>query len=850
MLSAYDDVMGWAAGRPWWQQQVVARLARGELLGDDDYVSVASSLLSEAPPVPDGGWFAGLVAPTASLEKPVRILAIRGLENVNRPASGQELTFGRDGITVVYGNNGSGKSGYARVLRSLVRTRYRADILPDVFAESPGELTAQVLFAVGDAERTAELGSSEHALGRAAFYDEHCGDTYLDSESEISYRPSAIQLLDDLTQVCNGVRAVIDVWRTEKSKPVPLPAVDGLGAGGVFLESISATTSDEALEAGVACPAGAEQRLEQQVAEVARLRTADPDRERRRLAQLADALDVVADHLLGLDKSLGADAALALARLERDTLEKGVAAKVASSVSFADETLAEVGSASWLALWRAAEAYSQVAYPEHAFPHTQDDAVCVLCQQRLSDGAAERLERFRDFVADTAASQAAKAMNDMLMFTLEIRRVAIAPQAVTTAIAVAEQSYEGFTLSVQPLLDGFAARQSALTDNNAPAVDVATTSEQLRGQAKRHRQEAAAVGEAGFAKFLSQAEAEERRIRDQISLRDAREGVWAERQRLRELATLNACFSEANTRSITDKVAELTRTHVTEEARDRFTREADRLGLERVTFRATRARQGALLHRTEFLNAREDTRLSDVLSEGEQTALGFAGFLTEAHFETSKSVLIFDDPVSSLDHMKRDAVAKRIVGLAEERQVIVFTHDASFSTALRKFASEKDVEFATRGVERRRKVGPGFTTTTHPWTAQDAAQRIDSLRQAVAKLRKSEQGMTESEYLTETESVAGHMSQTWERIISQVLAEPLVDYKSLEVRVNMLKVVGRVTGDDVKAYDDSYSRISGWAARHDQHLELNYTPPSVQDLTTEVDVLDAWFKKVRGYRNP
>jgi RNase P subunit RPR2 len=167
---------------------------------------------------------------------------------------------------------------------------------------------------------------------------------------------------------------------------------------------------------------------------------------------------------------------------------------------------------------------------------------------------------------------------------------------------------------------------------------------------------------------------------------------------------------------------------------------------------------------------------------------------------------------------------------------------------LRKAAGEARVDFTTRGVETRRKVGPGFTTMSHPWTAQDAAQRIDSLRQQVAALRRTEEGMSEGEYTQATENIAGHMSQTWERIISQVLAEPLVDYKSLEVRVGKLRVVGRVSVDDVKTYDDSYSRISGWASRHDPHPELNYTPPAVQAMEDEIGVLDAWLRSVKRYQ--
>jgi len=198
--------------------------------------------------------------------------------------------------------------------------------------------------------------------------------------------------------------------------------------------------------------------------------------------------------------------------------------------------------------------------------------------------------------------------------------------------------------------------------------------------------------------------------------------------------------------------------------------------------------------------------------------------------------------------MRREAVANRIVELAGERQVIVFTHDVAFTMLLRKIAEASATPFATRGIERKRKIGPGFTTLKHPWTAQDAAQRVDTLRQEIAQLRRDEEGMTDQDYLRATEGIAGHISQTWERIISQVLAEPLVDYRKLEVRVGKLRVVGRVTPDDVKSYDDSYSRISEWAARHDPHPELNYTPPSIEALETEIIVLDTWLKNVKKYQ--
>lgn len=851
-MTAYEDVLDWIATRPWWQQRALARIASGEEIGENEYEEIARSLFEKPPAAPEGGWLASVTAPQGADEEPVRIASVKGVANVNRLADNQELTFAPEGLTVVYGNNGSGKSGYARILQSMVRARHRADILPDVFAESPGAQSGEVTFLIGETEHTSSLGSTaDPALGRVALYDEHCGDTYLNSEAEISYRPSAVQLLDDLSTMTAGVRRVIDGWKTEKSTPGNLPVVADSGSAAAFLRALTAKTSDEEIATATYCPHDIDQKLNDQVEEVARLRTADPVQEKQKLNRTADAFAVVSEHLSGLNRSFGPAVHQKLSELRKSAKVAQEAADAASVTTFGDEPLAGIGSPVWKALWQAAEKYSLVVYPGHDFPHAEDGAVCVLCQQSLDGAGAGRLKRFHAFVSDTTAKDAETAKKDLEMFLAAFTRQPVESQPMAVAIATIEQSEPGFAARVQSLLDAFRARQAAMIANEQPA-DLSVTVEIAAHAARANglRDHASSIDAADFAGRLAQAQTEESRLRDHISMRDGRTQIESERARLRTLTVLIDKFSETNTRSITDKVGELTKKYVTEEARDRFTRETDRLGLERVTFKATRSRQGmGLLHKADFLNARAGARLGDVLSEGEQTALGFAGFLTEVHFDTSKSALVFDDPVSSLDHMRREAVANRIIDLAEERQVIVFTHDIAFTMVLRKTAEAADVPFATRGIERKRKIGPGFTTLKHPWTAQDAAQRVNTLRQEVASLRRAEAGMSDQEYQRATEEIAGHMSQTWERIISQVLAEPLVDYRALEVRVGKLRVIGRVTPDDVKTYDDSYTKISGWASRHDPHPELNYTPPSVDTLTEEIEVLDTWLKSVKKYQS-
>ena len=59
-----------------------------------------------------------------------------------------------------------------------------------------------------------------------------------------------------------------------------------------------------------------------------------------------------------------------------------------------------------------------------------------------------------------------------------------------------------------------------------------------------------------------------------------------------------------------------------------------------------------------------------------------ADFLAQARLAGITAPVIFDDPVSSLDHRRIREVAERITLLAQANQVIVFTHDIRFATTL------------------------------------------------------------------------------------------------------------------------------------------------------------------------
>ena len=187
---------------------------------------------------------------------------------------------------------------------------------------------------------------------------------------------------------------------------------------------------------------------------------------------------------------------------------------------------------------------------------------------------------------------------------------------------------------------------------------------------------------------------------------------------------------------------------------------------------------------------------------------------------------------------------------AQVRQVIVFTHDAVFAGDLLRVATEEGVIHTARSVERRGPTSqPGFCRDDHPWKAKDAQSRLGTLKQDLVRLRKESDNWDEDTCEREIGSWAGRLSETWERFVSQDLAGALFDRGTEEVRPTMLKVLEKFTPQDNKEFQECYKRVSRWATRHDKSAALNYVPPAIDELETELQRASDWYDRVKKYKN-
>src|SRR5579871_1514961 len=127
-LDVNAEILQWASTRPRWMQDAMRLIVTRGAIDDEMRGTLLRALKSDQ----------GINLPTQDLlplhplraehlradeGASVRLLALKDFKGVNRIAASQDLQFSRDGITVVYGGNAAGKSGYTRVLRRVCRAR-------------------------------------------------------------------------------------------------------------------------------------------------------------------------------------------------------------------------------------------------------------------------------------------------------------------------------------------------------------------------------------------------------------------------------------------------------------------------------------------------------------------------------------------------------------------------------------------------------------------------------------------------------------------------------------------------------------------------------------------------------
>jgi energy-coupling factor transporter ATP-binding protein EcfA2 len=774
----------------------------------------------------------------------LRLVSISDIKGINALAPRRALEFGKPNLTVIYGHNGAGKSGYVRLLKHMCGARSPGKIHSDVFGATPETRGCSVSF-----EREGQSRSMAWKIGQESIEELRGVDVFdvdtahvYDSECEVAYEPPVLAHLTDLANVCDRVAVELDHrLQSEKSLLPRLPSAhEKTSAGQWYLNLPSATTEAEVL--------GRCAWTSKDEAALAALKTRigerDPSQHARELRGQVEHARRLAGELERFRAALDDVACAKIDDLRRKCAVAAEAASAAAERAFAHAPLKGVGEEVWQELWSAAKRYSEtLAYPDQNYPPTAAGSLCVLCQQELTDAAGQRFQAFDEFVRgelSAAAEVARKSYED----AIESLANDISDDELGLKLDAARVAEPAVRSSI---LDSVCRlrhrRQTVVAEAQPSARPSIPTSEELGRALGAHATEL----ESEASRFEADAQDRSRaELLLQASELDARAwvcqqvaAIQVEVKRRSRVAVLERAKRTATTSAISKKKGELAEQLISKAFQERFLKELGRLKGQRIRVKLERTRvsYGRAMHRIE-LNTKSKVPMPEVLSEGERRMITLAAFLADAGGRPTATPFVFDDPVSSLDQEFEEAVAARLVNLAAARQVIVFTHRLSLLFLLQDAAKKSETDLNTVWIRQE------------PWGAGEPGESaldgkkpesaLRSLRdhRLVQAAKVLEASGTDA-YFALGRSICGDLRIILERMIETcLLADVVQRFRRSVNTLGKLQKLTKITQGDVDLIDELMTKYSIY--EHSQPSETPSRVPQPDELKKDMDRLEAW----------
>jgi energy-coupling factor transporter ATP-binding protein EcfA2 len=865
-MGLLHDILRWSQALPTWQRDAIRRLLLNENgLSEADQLELYALMKRENGIEVDTDLAAypleaeHLPAETVEGDNMI-ILGLRGLRNVNRISSDHALKFAESGMTVIYGGNGSGKSGYARVMKRACRARDQSDpIHPNAHDPSTTAKIPTAKFDIKVAGGSEEViwlhdSTSPDRLSKISVFDSRCARSYVTDEKDVAYLPYGLdivenlagQVLPKLTELLDAEIAAINVDK------LPFEHLLGDTEVGRLIDSLS-FDSDPLAIASLGALSEAEANRVNDLDKT--LKEADPLSKAKELKLSATRLKTYGEKLA---KPLAWVSPEAVEKLQKLASEKTAAevaeTKAADALRSGEELLPGTGGQVWKLLFEAARRYStEVAYPDEVFPPSDDGKICPLCQEDLEATGLNRIKRFETFIENDVAKTAVEARRKI---DIEKSKIESADLLVEPDEALRDEMNE-LDASITSAMEAYQAsldhRRTAIlkcleTSNwlSIPSLDICPRA-RVRQLAARQLKECRTLLRAADERKRYELEAEREELAARQNLVKCLNSVLGLIQRMKNKAALEKCRPSLRTRPISDKSKEFASIAVTAQLKTSLDREFTALGVGHIqTVLKDRAIRGKTLHQL-VLDLPAACKIEEILSEGEQRAIALGSFLAELALGNHSCGIVLDDPVSSLDHKRRGKVAHRLAQEALNRQVIVFTHEVVFLQQLQD--ESRDGEIAIYSLETSGgfagKVSEGL-----PWIHKSFKERLSNLDANCRRFERLPWPDDPSEELSsDMTRQYSFIRATIERITQDLILNGTVQRFRDYIEVSRLRRVVGLEDGEVSELLRLNQRCHDVVEAHDPSSARDLPPPNASELRQDIDDLKALIQRVNDRRD-
>ncbi|WP_434353632.1 AAA family ATPase [Psychrobacter sp. HD31] len=782
--------------------------------------------------------------------KPDLLLSkLENVEGVNALIKNQTIDFNPN-LTIIYGANGSGKSGYIRLLKKTFYSKAPEDILQNIHLENGHKpVNAKFTFKSNNADIPLSYSQKDNAeFGQFAVFDGKGLFKQLAERNEFEFRPAGLSFFAEYTNAIIRVEKKLNIDIATKKSVNTADDLSSLFDGESeiknIVQNLNSQTNIEDLKKHTPYSDEDEvekEKIQKQYDELL-LASKGKEKDLKNLEAIKRQLGKNKSSIENLNKYFERNYLTTIKDAITDCIAKAATAKFEGVENFKTDQIEGIGTEEWKDFILAAKAFAKKQKSANeAYPENGDN--CILCQQPLSEDAEKLITNYWQFIKSVAEENAKKAKEalEKVKQLFEQLNFDLFPQDNTLTVWLTEKYPNELEELKKKLSEQKALAQNIVSDiqnkteNERDEIKVSTIqhtnietaideSIKIIREDKQTKQLARLLKEKTFLehkkKFNTHFSKFETYVDNQVWLKKATEANFAKR-------------------TITDTEKTLSNKYFNQKYIDIFNDECRKLN---GNFGIDINHTGSAGKSYRQLKLK-GTNPNIVLSEGEQKVIAIADFLAEMQLSEVNRRIVFDDPVTSLDEKRKSEIAERLVIESSQKQVVVFTHDLVFVSSLFSHCEDLKISKQCHWIENINGSQPGKI-----WL-----NNTPSFEKAYKNSGKAQAYYTEAKNLPpkvredKIKSGFAALRTSYEALVVFGLFNGVVQRFKERVSVDSLGAV--IFNDELKdKVLDSFYQCCRYMEGHSHSDKYSVKKPSLDNLNEEIQRFNEINKEIKAKR--
>lgn len=611
---------------------------------------------------------------TKKNNNPFYIKELNHISGVNVLKDNQKILF-NDNITILFGQNGSGKSGYFRILNEICGGNEKKDIIPNVYSTTIKPVQVSIKNSINN--DTLIWNNTSRGIppyNKTSVYDTSYMKGLIEPRNtqEALIEPFGLHLFSSLIKY-------IEVLKQNISEEISnirlnLPNIDTTD----YSDKVKTAFINKVLPLEIKnyildnYSFNEVEKIEELEKKISTLKSTNIQTE----ISLRNQKYLKAKNILNEIKNnytfIVENNTLLNTLIEKHKNSKVKVEEYQNKIDILNQ-IPSIDTAEWKEFITSADKYNKVL--------KQNDNVCIYCRNPLNKQSIELINAYSEYlnndiiqtnnkiensfkeIENKLSTEKTILIDDILKEDFENLNITQLLNEFNNYIK--EQLFKLKNAVDNKSLKEFTPFEISLINDklNSYITKIQDESEKLKSNAEKRKEE------------ITKLEKELVLLKEKQSIANQKENINNWINQIDNISNLEKIKNSINTTQISTLSKKAHNELLTEKLKSNFEFELKKLGFKNLDVNLVEAGASKGIVSTKLVVSK-NIKITEILSEGEQRAVSLAMFLSEISIRNDINPIILDDPVNSLDHKVMKKFVERLLEL--DNQIIIFTHNILF----------------------------------------------------------------------------------------------------------------------------------------------------------------------------